>query len=322
MASQSHGGSKTVVYAALAGNFLIAATKFVAAAFTGSSAMLSEGVHSLVDTGNEVLLLYGMRRASRPPDRGHPLGHGRELYFWTFIVALLVFALGAGVSFYEGVLHILDPEPVANPLVNYVVLGLAVLFEGFSWVVALKAFRREKGGLGTIEAVKRSKDPTTFTVLFEDSAALLGLLVAFAGIFLAERLGIPELDGVASIGIAVILAATALFLARESKSLLIGEAAEPGVQAAILRIAEAQPGIGRANGVLTVHLGPRQVVAALSAEFDDAMTAPQIEACVLALETRIRAEQPQVTTLFVKPQTSGTWAARADAVAAASRSDP
>ncbi len=321
MASQSQGESKTVVYAALAGNFLIAVTKFVAAAMTGSSAMLSEGVHSLVDTGNELLLLHGMRRAARPPDQAHPLGHGRELYFWTFIVALLVFALGAGVSFYEGVLHILDPEPVEDPFVNYVVLGLAVLFEGFSWVVALKAFRRQKGPLGYIEAVRRSKDPTTFTVLFEDSAALLGLLIAFAGIFLAERLGIPELDGVASIGIALILAATAIVLARESKGLLIGEAAVPGVEAALLRIAEGQPGLHRANGVLTVHLGPQQVVAALSVEFDDAMTAPEIEACVLAIEARIREEQPQVTTIFIKPQTAGTWKARAEAVAAAGARD-
>jgi len=213
----AHGGSKTVIYAALAGNLAIAVTKFVAAFFTGSSAMLSEGVHSLVDTGNGGLLLYGMHRAARPADRTHPLGHGRELYFWSFIVALLVFALGAGVSFYEGVVHIMAPEPVANPRINYIVLGLSVLFEGSSWYVALKEFRREKGKQGWLQAVQSSKDPSVYTVLFEDSAALLGLVVAFAGILAAELLDMPELDGAASIGIAIILGATAIFLAPRRK---------------------------------------------------------------------------------------------------------
>ncbi|RUY17703.1 cation diffusion facilitator family transporter, partial [Mesorhizobium sp. M7A.F.Ca.US.005.03.2.1] len=204
-----HGGSKKVIYAALAGNLAIALTKFAAAAFTGSSAMLSEGVHSLVDTGNGGLLLYGMHRAARPADRTHPLGHGRELYFWSFIVALLVFALGAGVSFYEGAVHIMAPEPVANAKVNYIVLGLSFLFEGSSWWVALKEFRRQKGRQGWLQAVQSSKDPSVYTVLFEDSAALLGLIVAFAGILAAELLEMPELDGAASIGIGLILGATA-----------------------------------------------------------------------------------------------------------------
>src|SRR6188472_1875862 len=174
----AHSGSKTVIYAALAGNFLIAATKFAAALFTGSSAMLSEGVHSLVDTGNGGLLLYGMHRAARPADRTHPLGHGRELYFWSFIVALMVFALGAGVSFYEGAVHVLAPQPMHDPRVNYVVLGLSFVFEGSSWWVALKEFRATKGNRGYLEAVRLSKDPSVFTILFEDSAALLGLAVA------------------------------------------------------------------------------------------------------------------------------------------------
>ncbi|WP_061934306.1 cation diffusion facilitator family transporter [Aureimonas sp. AU22] len=308
-------GSKTVVYAALAGNFLIAVTKFAAAFVTGSSAMLSEGVHSLVDTGNEVLLLYGMRRAEKPADRTHPLGHGRELYFWSFIVALLVFALGAGVSIYQGIHHMMDPEPIESPGWNYAVLGASFLFEGFSWVVALREFRRQKGSAGYIEAITRSKDPTTFTVLLEDSAALAGLVIAFAGIFLAERLGMPELDGLASIGIGLLLAGVAIFLARESKGLLIGEPALPAVQASILRIAEADPAIRKANGAITTHLGPRQIVVALSAEFEDHMTAPEIEACVQRIETRVRAEQPDVTTLFVKPQTAGTWAQRARSIA-------
>ncbi|MBZ9742758.1 MULTISPECIES: cation diffusion facilitator family transporter [unclassified Mesorhizobium] len=313
-----HGGSKTVIYAALAGNLAIALTKFAAAFFTGSSAMLSEGVHSLVDTGNGGLLLYGMHRAARPADRTHPLGHGRELYFWSFIVALLVFALGAGVSLYEGIIHIMAPEPVANAKVNYIVLGLSFLFEGSSWLVALKEFRKQKGKQGWLTAVQSSKDPSVYTVLFEDSAALLGLIVAFAGILAAELLEMPELDGAASIGIALILGATAIFLARESKGLLIGEPASPEVQRKVLAIVQQDPAVQRANGVLTVHMGPEEIVAALSVEFEDHLAAPEIEACVERIEARLRKEMPEITRLFVKPQTSGTWEKRRKVIESAS----
>ncbi|KQT47524.1 cation transporter [Aureimonas sp. Leaf454] len=317
----SHSGSTGVIYAALAGNLLIAVTKFAAAAYSGSSAMLSEGVHSLVDTFNEILLLYGLKRAARPADVTHPLGHGREIYFWTFIVALLVFSLGAGVSFYEGVVHILDPEPVTNSGITYAVLGLSFAFEGFSWFVALKEFRRQKGRMGYFEAVRRSKDPTTFTVLFEDSAALIGLAIAFVGIFSAEMLGIPELDGAASIGIALVLAATAVFLARESKGLLLGEPASVAVQRRILEIAQRDPAVQSANGVVTVHLGPDQIVASISAEFEDEATAPEIEAAVDRIEAALKTDVPEVTTLFVKPQTAGRFAERARAVAGAAAAE-
>ncbi|MBZ9669776.1 cation diffusion facilitator family transporter [Mesorhizobium sp. ES1-3] len=313
-----HGGSRTVIYAALAGNLAIALTKFAAAFFTGSSAMLSEGVHSLVDTGNGGLLLYGMHRAARPADSTHPLGHGRELYFWSFIVALLVFALGAGVSFYEGIVHIMAPEPVANVKVNYIVLGLSFLFEGSSWLVALRVFRKQKGKQGWLEAVQSSKDPSVYTVLFEDSAALLGLTVAFAGILAAEIFEMPELDGAASIGIALILGATAIFLARESKGLLIGEPASPEVQRKVLAIVQQDPAVQRANGVLTVHMGPEEIVAALSIEFEDHLSAPEIEACIERLEARLRKEMPEITRLFVKPQTSGTWETRRKLIESAS----
>jgi len=316
-----HAGSKRVIYAALAGNLAIALTKFAAAFFTGSSAMLSEGVHSLVDTGNGGLLLYGMHRAARPPDRTHPLGHGRELYFWSFIVALLVFALGAGVSLYEGVVHVMAPEPVVNAKVNYIVLGLSFLFEGSSWLVALKEFRQQKGRQGWFQAVRRSKDPSVYTVLFEDSAALLGLIVAFAGILAAELLDIPELDGVGSIGIAVILGATAIFLARESKGLLLGEPASPEVQRKVLAIAAQDPAVQRANGILSVHIGPEEIVAGLSIEFEDHLTAPEIEACVERLEARLKKEMPEIARLFVKPQATGTWERRREAVADASEED-
>ena len=306
----AHSGSRTVIYAALAGNTLIAITKFAAAWFTGSSAMLSEGVHSVVDTGNGLLLLYGLRRASRPADLTHPFGHGRELYFWSFIVALLVFALGAGVAFYEGVMHIIEPEPATDPVVAYVVLGLSMLFEGYSWRVALKEFRTVKGKLSYLAAVRQSKDPSVYTVLFEDSAALLGLAVAFLGILGAQLLGIPELDGVASIGISLILGTTAIFLARESKELLMGEAALPEVQEAIRSIAERDPDVLKVNGVITSHLGPDQIVVALSLEFRDEMTVPEVEACITRIETALRAERKDITGLFVKPQTSQVWQER------------
>jgi cation diffusion facilitator family transporter len=312
MASQS----KKVIYAALAGNLGIAVAKFVAAAWTGSSAMLSEGVHSLVDTGNQGLLLYGLRRSAHPPDRAHPLGYGRELYFWAFIVALLIFSLGAAVSIYEGITHILYPQKIENPLITYLVLGISVLFEGTSWWIALKEFRKDKAPGSYVDAVLESKDPTVFTVLFEDSAALVGLLIAFVGIFCAQLFDMPELDGVASIGIGLVLAFVAVILARESKGLLIGEAAAPELQHAILAIAARDPAVDHANGVLTVHLAPRQVVANLSVEFVDALPASEIELAVERIEAEIKASHPEVTSLFVKPQRAGTYRERRKAVLA------
>ena len=300
----ANSSSKLVIYAALAGNILVVLTKAIAAAWTGSSAMLSEAVHSLVDTGNEVLLLYGMHRSVRQADLEHPLGYGRELYFWSFIVALMVFALGAGVSIYEGILHILFPKPINDPLVNYAVLGLAFLFEGASWLVALRQFRTLKGPLGYYEAFRKSKDPISFMVLFEDSAALIGILIAALGTFAATNLDAPVFDGVASILIGLVLAGTASLLARESKSLLLGERADIKLSESILRIAEGGSLASRANGVLTVHLAPDQILVALSLEFADDLRTPQIEDAVINIERKIRAAHPEVVTLFVKPQTA------------------
>jgi cation diffusion facilitator family transporter len=303
-------GNRKVVNAALAGNIAIAATKFVAAAVTGSSAVLSEGVHSLVDTCNELLLLHGMRRAALPPDEDHPFGYGREMYFWSFIVALLVFALGAGVSFYEGIAHLRHPQPMEKPVVNYVVLAISFLFEGGSWWIALRAFGAAKGERGWFEAFRASKDPSTFTVLFEDSAALLGLFIAFIGVAGAQLTGQPWIDGAASLGIGLVLAVAALLLARETKALLIGEAAHPRVRKDILRIAARDPAIRHANGVFTVQLGPDSVVATLSAEFEDALTTPEVEACVNRIEAAVCKTHPDVVALYVKPQTEDTWRRR------------
>ena len=296
--------SKKVIYAALVGNLLVAATKFVAAAITGSSAMLSEAVHSLVDTGNEVLLLHGLRRAARPADQAHPFGHGREVYFWSFVVALSVFALGSGVSLYEGIHHVREPVPITRPVVNYVVLALALVFEGASWRVAFKEFRGEKGQQTFLEAARRSKDPTTFMVLFEDSAAVLGLVIALAGTLAAELLYRPVLDGVASIAIGILLALVAAFLARESKGLLIGEPAQSEVSDAICAIVTAQPGIERANGLFTVHVGPRQVVAGITVDFRDDLTARQVEDIVARVEARVRQAHPEIVSLLIKPQSA------------------
>ena len=303
--------SKFVIYAASAGNALVALTKFIAAWFTGSSAMLSEAIHSLADTGNQLLLLYGLHRAAEPPDEQHPLGHGRELYFWSFIVAMVMFTMGAGVAGYEGVLHILNPAPMQSPLINYAVYGAAAIFEGASWFVALREFRKSKGNMGYFEAVRRSKDPPAFIVLFEDSAALIGLVIAAAGTFAAERLSIPELDGAASIGISLVLGLTALGLARESKGLLIGEPASRELRQSILAIAAGMRGIERAQIVFTVHLSPDQVMAALNLEFQDDLTTPDIERITADLERAVHEAYPQVIAIFVKPQTAPASAPRA-----------
>ena len=302
--------SKRVIYAALVGNLLVALTKFVAAGLTGSSAMASEAVHSLVDTGNEVLLLYGLRRAARPPDELHPLGHGRELYFWSFVVTILIFALGAGVSLYQGIRHFVAPVPISSPIVNYVVLGLALVLESGSWGVAIKEFRSTKGKRGYFEAVRQSKDPTMFMVLFEYTAALLGVAIALTGIAASQALDRPELDGAASIGIGLLLAIVAIFLARESKGLLIGEPASSEVVASICAIARAQPGVERANALFTVHLGPEQIVAAITADFVDTITAADVEAVVAAIEDRVSTVHPEIVLLLIKPQ-SGAALARA-----------
>jgi len=299
--------SKKVIYAALLGNVLVALTKFAAAGLTGSSAMVSEAIHSLVDTGNEILLLYGLRRAARPPDELHPLGHGRELYFWSFIVTLLIFALGAGVSVYEGISHVIAPVPISNSIVNYVVLGLAFVFEGISWGVAIKEFRSAKGKRGYFEAVRQSKDPTMFMVLFEDTAALIGLMIALAGIATSEALDRSVLDGAASIGIGVLLGVVAMFLAREAKGLLIGEPAALEVVSSICAIARAHPGVERSNGLFTVHLGPDQIVAAISVDFVDTLSAADVEAIVAAIEERVRSVHPEVVLLLIKPQSAAAF---------------
>lgn len=294
--------SKISIYAALAGNLAIAVTKFAAALATGSSSMLTESVHSLVDTGNQGLLLYGIRRARTPPDEVHPFGYGRELYFWSFVVALLIFAGGAGVSIYEGVVHIQSPEPLNRPWINFAVLGASFLFEGGSWLVAFREFRTVQGELGWWQAIRRSKDPASFAVLFEDSAALLGILIAALFIALAVVRNDPRLDGVGSILIGIVLAIVAMLLARECKGLLIGERARPEVSAAIRKIACAAPGVLRVIALTTIHLAPDQIIVTISLEFDDDLRTPDIERSVEQIEQQAKAEFDDVRTVFIRPQ--------------------
>lgn len=296
--------SRTAIFAAIAGNFAIAVTKFIAAGITGSSAMLTEGIHSLVDTGNGGLLLLGIRRSRRPADPEHPFGYGKELYFYTLMVAVLIFALGGGVSIYEGIQHVLHADAVEmeDPTINYVVIGLAVLFEGFAWGTALKGFMQVKGKRTAWETVRTSKDPTLFAVLFEDSAALAGLVVAFLGIYLGHALEMPVLDGVASIIIGVILCVVALFLLRETKGLLLGESVDPEVLADIRGVIEADPAVEHVGRVMTMHMGPSDVLLNLDLQFDRTLDARAVEAAVDRLEEHIRAHHAEVRHIFIEAE--------------------
>lgn len=299
MASHS---SKTVIYAALAANVLIAVTKFGASALTGSSAMLSEAVHSVVDSGNQMLLLMGMKRASRPADDKHPFGYGMELYFWTFVVAILIFGVGAGVSIYEGVSKLRSPHPITDSYINYIVLSAAILIEAGPCWIAFKAFREQKGDRGYVTAIRQSKDPTVFTILFEDGAAMLGLIVAMIGIALAEKLAIPAFDGGASIVIGLILASTATLLAYECKGLLIGEAASPEIREAIATLIESDPRVKGTNEILTMHLGPEDVLLTLSLDFEDGLPSEEVEMAISELERAVKERMPQIRRIFIEVQ--------------------
>jgi cation diffusion facilitator family transporter len=294
--------SKKVIYAALLGNALIAVTKFGAAAITRSSAMLSEAIHSLVDTGNQLLLLYGLKRSKIPADKEFPFGHGKELYFWSFIVAILIFAVGAGVSIFEGIRHLQHPEPIESVHINYIVLGFAMVFEGGAWLFAWRAFKKYKGRKGYLRAVREGKDPSMFVVLFEDSAAMLGLVVAFAGVFLADKTGILYFDGAASIVIGLILGGTAAWLAYETKGLLIGESADPEVVKCIHDLADGYPQIEHVNEVLTMHMGPEYILVNLSVDFVDNATTEQIEDVIDALDKKLKGRVPNVKRVFVEAE--------------------
>ncbi len=299
-------GTKVVIYAALIGNGLIAVTKFVAAGITGSAAMMSEGIHSVVDTGNQFLLLHGLKRAKLPADDQHPLGHGKEIYFWSFVVAILIFALGSGISIYEGVHRVMHPSAVTSPVINYVVLGAAMIFEGVAWWLAYRAFRQMQGNRSLTAAVAASKDPTTFVVLFEDSAAMLGLIVAAIGLTLSQVLDQPVFDGIASIGIGLILAGTAVWMSLRTKSLLIGEGADPAIVEDVRAKAAAVPAIIAINEIITLHMGPHDILLNLSVDFEDSISAGDVEAAIEELTHRILSAHPDVKRVFIEAEDSNT----------------
>ena len=298
----SSPSSSRAIIAALIGNSLIAIAKFIAASYTGSSAMFSEGVHSVVDSGNQLLLLYGVKRSKKPADSNHPFGYGKELYFWSFVVAILIFGLGAGICFYEGIHKISSPQPVTNPIINYTVLGLAIIIEGWTCWVAATEFKKSKGDLGWVKAIRRSKDPALFTVLFEDTAALLGLLVALIALTLSEYLNLPILDAIASLIISFILAITAGLLAFECKGLLTGEGAGDEVVKGINQIIDESQGIKHVNEVLTLHLGPEDILLNVSLDFEDDLTSGEVEEAISELESRIKHMFPEIRRVFIEAQ--------------------
>jgi len=293
--------TRTLVVALLA-NLGIAISKFVAAAITGSSAMLTEGVHSVVDCTNQLLLMWGRRASKRPPDKRHPFGYGRELYFWSFVVAVLVFALGAGVSIYEGILHIMHPEPAVSPYVAYAVLLIAFLLEGWSTLEAYQDFNRSRGDLSWWQAIRRSKDPPAFIVLLENGAAMAGIIAAAVGLAMSQLTGDPFYDGAASVVIGLILAVTSCLLAYESKALLIGEAADPVLVQALHDMVVGRKGVTAVGQVLTVHSAPDQITAMLSVDFDDDITARDVESLVWGIEVEAAKRFPMVRRLYLRPR--------------------
>lgn len=302
MSASKQGGSNIVVIAAMLANLGIAVAKFVAASITGSSSMLTEGFHSVVDSFNQLLLLYGQHRGRRPPDEAHPFGYGRELYFWSFVVAILIFGVGSGVSIYEGWVHWQHPEDLRDPLVNYIVLGVALVLEGGSWFLALRHFSAANRGRGWWAAVRQSKDPAGFIVLFEDSAAIAGLIVAGVGVWASHAWGDPRIDGLASIVIGLILGVVAVLLAREAKGLLIGEAADPAVVARVRAIVAARPEITRVNHVRTLHKAPQSIFVAISADFRDTLTMGEAETLLEEIEKALKAAEPMLSSIYIRPE--------------------
>jgi len=299
---RAHTTSTRTLVVALLANLGIAASKFVAAAITGSSAMLTEGVHSVVDSTNQLLLMWGRRAAKKPPDALHPFGYGRELYFWSFVVAVLVFSLGAGVSVYEGIIHIAHPEPAVSRIVAYAVLLVAFLLEGWSTLEAFRDFNKAKGKLGWFQAVRQSKDPPAFIVLLENGAAIAGIFTAAIGLALSQLTHNPFFDGAASVVIGIILGCTAALLAFESKALLIGEAADPELVAALHQMVESKKGVTAVGQVLTIHSAPDQITAMLSVDFDDDITARDVEALVWGIEVEAAERFPMVRRLYLRPR--------------------
>jgi cation diffusion facilitator family transporter len=299
-ATGSKNSSLVVVLAALGGNLAIALTKLVACLLTGSSAMLTEAIHSTVDTGNQGLLLLGLARARKAPSATHPFGYGMELYFWSFVVALLIFALGGAFSIYQGVHKILEPEPVDRAWINFLVIGLAMLFEGGSFVIAWREFKTVRRDIPFFRALKGSKDPSIFAVLLEDGAALAGLAIAALGVAGTSLLGLTWADGAASVAIGALLVLVAIFLANETRSLLTGEAAAPRVVEAVREMLAADPRVDTVAEVLSMHLGPQEILLGVTLDFRDDLTAVDIETAGDDFAALIRGIDARITRVFVR----------------------
>lgn len=303
MAEQGEESTAAVI-AAGAANLLIGVFKFVVAAITGSSAMMSEGIHSVVDTGNEALILMGIKRSGRAPDAYHPFGYGMELYFWTLIVSILIFAIGGGLSFMHGWQAMSSPDPhflEESPLLSYVVIAVSAVLEGGSLVIGLRQYNAARGEMGAIDFLRESKDPSLYTVVLEDTAAELGLAFAFLGVFLGHALGMPELDGAASCAIGVLLMAVALILLHETKGLLVGEGLRPSEVHEIQRLVEATPGVLACGRVLTLYFGPHALLVAMDVDFDDSLGDGQEVEAVDAIEAAVHERFPQTARMFVEP---------------------
>ena len=294
--------SKIPLYSALAANLLIAITKFIAAGVTGSSAMISEGIHSVVDTTNEVLLLYGIHRSKKPADAQRPFGYGKELYFWAFVVSILIFGIGGGISFYEGVTHLQHPSMIEDPKWNYIVLGVAFLFDGISFITAQREFKKQRAGTPFWTAVKQSKDPSTFVVLFEDAADLLGLTVAFLGVFFGHFYQNPYFDGAASIIIGFILMAISGLLIKESRSLLMGETANEQTLQEVTRLTVKHPTVLKVNPPLSMYMGPEEIILLLPVTFREEATAAEITYTIREIRQAIQEQLPHIKQLFIEPR--------------------
>jgi cation diffusion facilitator family transporter len=293
--------SKLSLYGGIAANVAIAVSKFVAAYITGSSAMLSEGIHSLVDTGNGGLLLYGMSRSQRPADAQHPFGHGKELYFWALIVAVLIFAIGGGMSFYEGIKHIEHPEPLEDPMWNYIVLGVSILFEGAALWLALRALlEKQAAGNSIWHTLRTSRDPAVFASVLENAAAVAGLLIALLGVYFGHLLNNPTFDGGASIIIGLLLMGVAVLLVSRTKALLIGEGVNDVTMQQLQDVARRTPGVSQVRPPLTMYLAPDDVMLALDVDFEDHLTATQVEAAIVAVQDAIRATNPEFKRIFIE----------------------
>jgi cation diffusion facilitator family transporter len=294
--------AKTSIYSALAANLLIAITKFISGSITSSAAMISEGVHSLVDTTNQLLMLLGIRRSKKPPDEKHPFGYGKELYFWSFIVSILIFGLGGGISIYQGYMHLRHPPVAGNPLWNYIVLGISFLFEGTSFIIAAKEFNKTRGDQSWWRAIRQSKDPTSFLVLFEDGAAVIALTIVFTMVWLGHRLNNPYLDGAASICVGLILTVVSLLLARESRSLLMGEGIRPDTQRNIIALAENDPAISKLLHIFSTYQSPDEIMLLLIVTFKPDLDIDDINDAITRLRNTIKKEYPRIRYIIIQPE--------------------